>query len=90
MATLNSKDDTYERLARKAVAQNSTVEDFIGPLLFAKLRTSWPRHLRTWGADATTRPHPPTRDGQVPLMESSRRWDARPLGCAFLVSPAEH
>ncbi len=33
MATLNIKDDTYERLARKAVAQNTTVEDFIEPLL---------------------------------------------------------
>ncbi len=33
MATLNIKDDTYERLARKAVAQNTTVEDFVEPLL---------------------------------------------------------
>jgi hypothetical protein len=32
-ATLNIKDDTYEKLARKAVAQNTTVEDFIEPLL---------------------------------------------------------
>jgi len=33
MATLNIKDDTYERLARKAVAQNTTVEDFVEPVL---------------------------------------------------------
>ncbi len=33
MATLNIKDDTYEKLARKAVAQNTTVEDFVEPLL---------------------------------------------------------
>ena len=33
MATLNIKDDTYERLARKAVAKNTTVDDFVGPLL---------------------------------------------------------
>ncbi len=33
MATLNIKDDTYERLARKAIAQNTTVEDFVEPLL---------------------------------------------------------
>ena len=33
MATLYIKDDTYERLARKAVAQNTTVEDFLEPWL---------------------------------------------------------
>ena len=33
MATLNIKDETCERLARKAVAQNTTVEDFVEPLL---------------------------------------------------------
>jgi hypothetical protein len=33
MATLNIKDDTYERLVRKAVAQNTTVENFVEPLL---------------------------------------------------------
>jgi hypothetical protein len=33
MATLQIKDETYERLARKAVAQNTTVEDIVDPLL---------------------------------------------------------
>jgi hypothetical protein len=33
MATLHISDDTYERLARKAVAQNTTVEGLLEPLL---------------------------------------------------------
>jgi hypothetical protein len=33
MATLNIRDDAYERLARKAAARNTTVENFVEPLL---------------------------------------------------------
>jgi hypothetical protein len=33
MATLHINDDTYERLARKADAQNTTVEGLLEPLL---------------------------------------------------------
>ena len=33
MATLNIKDDTYERLARKAISQHTTIEDFVEPVL---------------------------------------------------------
>ena len=33
MAALNIKDETYERLARKAVALHTTVEEFVEPVL---------------------------------------------------------
>jgi hypothetical protein len=33
MAILNIKDETYEKLARKAVSRNTTVEDFVEPVL---------------------------------------------------------
>jgi hypothetical protein len=44
MATLNIKDDTYERLARKAVARNTTVEDIVEPVLdrLAAIESTFP------------------------------------------------
>ena len=33
MATLNIDDDTYQRLARQAAAQHTSVEEFVGPAL---------------------------------------------------------
>jgi len=33
LATLHVKSDTYERLVVKAAAKNTTVDDFVGPVL---------------------------------------------------------
>ena len=33
MATIHVKDDTYQRLSQQAAARNTTIEDFVEPVL---------------------------------------------------------
>jgi hypothetical protein len=44
MATLYVKDETYNRLARQAAAQNRTVEELIQPVLEQAAQAVFPEH----------------------------------------------
>lgn len=46
MATLNINDETYDRLARQAAAQNTTVEELVQPVLEQASQAVFPDQAR--------------------------------------------